>query len=36
MVARGNKWYQGQNSDEALNVLDHQPTIMGIAAQNMH
>ena len=35
MIARGNQWYQGKNTDKALNVWDCQPTIMGITAQNM-
>ena len=35
MAARGNQWLPRTNSDEALKVLDYQPTIMGITAQNM-
>ena len=35
MVARGNQWSPQTNSDDAFNVEDYQPTIMGITAQNM-
>ena len=35
MVAWGNQWEPRINSDGYFKILDYQPTIMGITAQNM-